>query len=75
MNWETYHSIANGFFMEILKTILADWNDVSLLMYTVTNEINSEFCPQPIRVGDIFDQTISFYGVLLGNLDCRKFYL
>ena len=62
MNWETYHSIANGFFMEILKTILADWNVVSLLMYTVTNEINSEFCPQPIRVGHILNETISSFG-------------
>ena len=43
--------------------------------YKLTNEMNSEFCFQPIRVGDILDQTISFCGVLLGNLDCCKFYL
>ena len=68
MNWETYHSIANEFFVEILKTTLADWNVVSLLMYTVTNEINSEFCPQPIRVGHILNETISFCDVVLVSI-------
>ena len=61
--------------MEILNTTIADWNVVSLLMYTVTNEMNSEFCSQQIRVGHILNQTISSFGVLLGDLDCRKFYL
>ena len=62
MNWETYHSIANGLFMEILNTTIADWNVVSLLMYTVTNEMNSEFCSQQIRVGQILNETISSFG-------------
>ena len=75
MNWENYHSIANGFFMEILNTTIADWNVVSLLMYTVTNEMNSEFCSQPIRVEHILNQTISSFGVLLGDFDFHKFYL
>ena len=62
MNWETYHSIANGFFMEIFNTTLADWNVVVIDGYTVSNEMNSEFCSQPIIVGHIFDETISSFG-------------
>ena len=61
--------------MEILNTTIADWNVVVIERYKVTNEINSEFCSQPIRVGQTLNQTISSFGVLIGDLDCSKFYL
>ena len=48
--------------MEILNTTIADWNVVVIEGYTVTNEMNSEFCSQPIRVGHILNETISSFG-------------
>ena len=43
--------------------------------YKLTNEMNSEFCSQPIRGGHILNETISSFGVLLGDQDCCKLYL
>ena len=53
----------------------ADRISSSSTLRKAANNLISHFCKDPIRAWHILNQTISSFGVLLGDQDCRKFYL